>query len=709
MSGLAPLVLTALVGATVLVVVYLALLRHDRSPHLRYWTLAWVLSWIRYAAAYAALSSPSVALDLTLLLASLASAACLFMGAYAFSARALPSVWKWVFAAGAGWVVVSKFASFGFLALTLPVFTLLGVSMLVAARALWLAPLSSPRTATRLVAVTLAAWGLHRLDYPFLRPIEWLAPFGFGLAAAMELMVAVGSALAHAEHVRNRLRVSEERYRMLVDNSPQGIFCTTTDGRFLNANPALVRMLGFQSETEVLAIDIAKELYVEPAARDRARGILADRDELDGFETEWRRKDGTRLRVALYARKVRSEAGEVTMYQGVAVDVTERHRLDQRLRQGERLEALGRLAGGVAHDFNNLLTVIRGAAELTLHVEDTAQREQCIAEVLDATDRAAQLTGQLLAVSRQKPVEPRSVDMAKHVEKATRLLRRMVGEDIEVKTECDGAECNVHIDPAQLDQILLNLAANARDAQPGGGSFSIRIDRLALDETEAEHKSVAPGDYVRLCASDDGPGMDAATRQHAFEPFFTTRGDSGGTGLGLATVYAAVLQAGGTVQLLPNAGAGAKFEILFPRDTREQRAPGPDSSAGVRSSGLTVLVVEDEPTVRHMVARILRASEHQVLVASDAQEALRILDDATVDVLLTDVVMRGKSGGELAAEVRARLPETNIVFMSGYPKSALGKDGSIPEGCRFLAKPFTSEQLLAIVQRRSKPKARVAS
>jgi PAS domain S-box-containing protein len=501
----------------------------------------------------------------------------------------------------------------------------------------------------------MAVWGLHRLNYPFLRPVEWFAPIGFGIAAALELTVAVGSTLAHAEHVRNKLRASEARYRTLVDNAPQGIFCTSKD-RFLNANPALVRMLGYANEAELLNINIVTDLYVEPDARMKIQALHADSDVMDGFETEWARKDGSPLRVALYGRKMRDDAGKVTMYQGVVVDVTDRYQLDQRLRQGERLEALGRLAGGVAHDFNNLLTVMRGAAELTLRTQSEEQRVQCIHDVLDAADRAAQLTGQLLAVSRQKPVVPRSVDLAKHVDATAKLLRRLLGEDIDVRIESTDSECPVYIDPAQLDQILINLAANARDAQPNGGSFTIAVSRLELTSADAEARGTQAGSYVRVCVSDDGPGMDADTRQHAFEPFFTTRGETGGTGLGLATVYAAVLQAGGSVQLQSSEGAGAQFEVLFPLDTREHTTSAPESSETASRTRQTVLVVEDEPTVRQMVARILRAGQHQVLVAADASEALSILEHNAADVLLTDVVMRGKSGSDLADQARRLYP-----------------------------------------------------
>jgi PAS domain S-box-containing protein len=394
----------------------------------------------------------------------------------------------------------------------------------------------------------------------------------------------------------------------------------------------------------------------------------------------------------------RNARGEVDGVFGVAIDVSERHQLEQQLRQSQKMEAIGRLAGGVAHDFNNLLAAILGHTELMLHRAEAGHPlRHSLEEVQQAGTRGAMLTRQLLAFSRKGVITPQVLDMNAVVGEMDTLLRRLIGEDIELVTSFADSAARVRMDRGQLEQVIMNLAVNARDALPGGGQLTIEVARTSLDQNySSRHAGVAPGAYAMVSVSDNGCGMDAETMAHVFEPFFTTKAVGKGTGLGLSTVYAIVQQAGGHVWLYSEPGLGTTFKVYLPEvadagESDESLLGAPSSLEGIE----TILLVEDDDSVRALVNDALSVHGYQVLQARNGAEALwRMQNEGLeVDLLITDVVMPQMGGGELAQKLRSVRPGLKFLFMSGYPDDAVVRQGVLEEGAPFIQKPFMLEAL----------------
>jgi two-component system cell cycle sensor histidine kinase/response regulator CckA len=383
---------------------------------------------------------------------------------------------------------------------------------------------------------------------------------------------------------------------------------------------------------------------------------------------------------------------------GVAMHVTARKELEDQFRQMQKMEALGQLAGGVAHDFNNLLTVIAGYGQ-ALHDEWPGQEQgrRDMAEILRAAERAKVLTHRLLAFSRKQVVRPTQVDLNATIRDLSRMLARVIGENIELDLQL-GVVPPVIADAGQIEQVVMNLALNARDAMPLGGRLTISTARAAMDASAARARGLDPGEYAALVVSDNGSGMTADVRQRIFEPFFTTKEVGKGTGLGLSTVYGIVKQSSGHIDVASEPGKGTTFRVHFPRGVGNlaKAAPEPPSPThGVE----TVLLVEDEPMVLDLGSRVLRGHGYRVLVASNATEALHVAREhaGTIDLLLTDVVMPGMPGPELAATLEKVTPGLRVLYVSGYADDSVARLGT-EEGINFLAKPFTGDALAARVR-----------
>jgi signal transduction histidine kinase/CheY-like chemotaxis protein len=380
----------------------------------------------------------------------------------------------------------------------------------------------------------------------------------------------------------------------------------------------------------------------------------------------------------------------------------QREALEARLRQSQKLESVGRLAGGIAHDFNNLLTVINGYANLLIN--DLAGNQhalESVKEVRNAGEKAAQLTRQLLAFSRKQILQPVVLDMNTLVADLGAMLRRLIGEDIELITNLATAPSRVMVDSGQLTQVLMNLTVNARDAMPKGGKLTVEIQNVELDAKAVEfHADALPGPYVLLAVSDTGTGMDEETRAHLFEPFFTTKDVGKGTGLGLATIFGIVKQSGGHIWVDTEPGRGTTFKIHLPR-VSEEEIPGKPAGNGKATRGNeTVLVVEDQKDVRQLVARSLNAYGYRVLVTANAEEAIACAQahDGRIHLLLTDVVMPGMDGKELAARLAKLQPDIRVLYMSGYPESAIAHKGILDPGIEYIQKPFTPDALAARIR-----------
>ena len=509
------------------------------------------------------------------------------------------------------------------------------------------------------------------------------------------LIPVIRRELRDAEERRAR-RESEASYRTLVQKAPLGIYRSTPAGRFLSANTALVRILGYDSPDDLLALDMATDVYAD--AEERRRLIEQDTytDQVyDELEATWKKKDGTRIRVQLSVRAHRSPESQVEYYEAFVRDITAQRQLEAQLAQSQKMEAIGRLAGGVAHDFNNLLTVILSYSELVLEdLPGDSQQRDDIDQIRKAANGAGELTRQLLAFSRQQVLEPKVIDVNAAITSIERLLGRVLREDIKLQCTLATDVGTVRVDPGQLGQVIMNLAVNARDAMPKGGLLTIETGNVDLDEDYLRaHAMAKPGQYVMVAVTDTGMGMDAATQARIFEPFFTTKEIGKGTGLGLATVQGIVQQSGGFIWVYSEPGHGTCFKVYLPRVDEPVSTLGSESDATRGTE--TIMVVEDMAAVRAVTREMLERYGYTVVEAADGQAAQRIADgfEGRIHLVLTDVVMPHVGGRDLAEVLGKVRPETKVLFMSGYTDDAVVRHGILQDGIPYLQKPFTPKSL----------------
>jgi PAS domain S-box-containing protein len=489
------------------------------------------------------------------------------------------------------------------------------------------------------------------------------------------------------------LRRSESNFRSLVMNAPYGICRCDALGILQDANPAMVAMFGYESAAALRGRHLGS-LYADAQQWFQTADYFHARKEFNNLTTECVRKDGAPIVARISGRSIpNGKTGD--SFEIFMEDVTETRTLELQLRQAQKMEAIGRLAGGIAHDFNNLLMVISGYAEFLLERLGPDPRLRGPAqEISNATQRATSLTRQLLAFSRKQMLAPKVLDLNEVVAENLKMLTRMIGEDIDLVMVPGAVLGAVRADPGQIDQVIMNLAVNGRDAMPHGGKLTIETANVTLDETFARtHTPLAPGDYVMLAISDTGVGMDSETQSRIFEPFFTTKGAKG-TGLGLSTVYGIVKQSGGFIFVDSQPQRGTAFRAYFPRvDGREEAAAAQDSPGLPRAEHgqETILLVEDETNLRHLARQYLEIQGYKILEAEDGAAALQIVDgyQGTIDLLLTDVVMPGMNGRELATHISKLLPEVRVLYMSGYTENAIGHDGTLDPGINLLQKPFS--------------------
>src|SRR5580698_9150347 len=492
---------------------------------------------------------------------------------------------------------------------------------------------------------------------------------------------------------QENLRRSESNFRSLVMNAPYGICRCDALGILQDANPALVAMFGYDNATELRGRHLGS-LYADAQQWFQTADYFHARKEFNNLTTECVRKDGAAIVARISGRSIPNgkEGGTFEIFME---DVTETRTLELQLRQAQKMEAIGRLAGGIAHDFNNLLMVISGYSEFLLERVGPDPRLRGPAqEISNATQRATSLTRQLLAFSRKQMMAPKVLDLNEVVAENLKMLTRMIGEDIDLVMVPGPGLGAVRADPGQIDQVIMNLAVNGRDAMPQGGKLTIETANVALDESFARtHTPLAPGDYVMLAISDTGVGMDSETQTRIFEPFFTTKGAKG-TGLGLSTVYGIVKQSGGFIFVDSQPQRGTSFRAYFPRvDGREEAAVAQDA-LGLPRAGHgqeTILLVEDETNLRRLARQYLETQGYKILEAEDGAAALQIVDGhrGTIDLLLTDVIMPGMNGRELATQIADLLPGMRVLYMSGYTENAIGHDGMLDAGINLLQKPFS--------------------
>jgi two-component system, cell cycle sensor histidine kinase and response regulator CckA len=501
-----------------------------------------------------------------------------------------------------------------------------------------------------------------------------------------------------------KLIASEAWKGAILDASPDAIITVDSENKVLEFNAAAQKVLGWGSSQS--ACGRQPELILASSPDSSGKGALRDFVlDISSLETGRRieviaqRTDGSQFPAEITVSPIQLTAR--TAYAVWLRDITDQRRLKNQLWRSQKMEAVGRLAGGVAHDFNNLLTVISGYSDLVLaSLAVSDPRRKNVEEILKAGERAASLTRQLLAFSRRQVLAPQPLDLNAVVLNLDKMLRRLIGEDIEVLNVLAPDLWTVKADPGQIEQVLVNLAVNARDAMPEGGKLTIETGNAKIDgQTARQHEPPMPaGDYVMLGVSDDGCGMDQETQNLIFEPFFTTKEEGKGTGLGLATVYGIVKQSGGFIWVYSEPGRGASFKIYLPR-TDNEKEPGSsaESKEMARVSGTeTLLVVEDECAVRDLVCGVLESAGYAVLLASRGEEAIQIAKahQTPIDLLLTDVVMPQMGGRELAKAIEIMDPKIKVVYMSGYAEKAIVHQGILEPGAVLIQKPFTPDALL---------------
>jgi len=499
---------------------------------------------------------------------------------------------------------------------------------------------------------------------------------------------------------------SLERYQSIVYNAVEGIFQSTPDGRYLLVNPALAHLYGYESPEELIESvqDISRSVYVDPSVRQEFKRLMESKGEVRGLEYQVRRKDGSTLWISEHARAVHDDQGRVIYYEGFVEDITRRKRVEEQLRQSQKMEAAGHLAGGVAHDFNNILTAVFGYVELVQQrvTEDLSRR--WIGEIDKNLRRAAALCRQLLVFSRKQVLQPKILNLNAVVQDMTKMLQRLIGEDINLVTALAEKAPYIKADPGQLEQVVLNLAVNARDAMRSGGTLTIETSHVHVDERSvARCPELAAGDYILLAVTDTGCGMTAAVKARLFEPFFTTKPVGKGTGLGLATCYGIVKQSGGHISVYTEEGRGTTFKIHLPAVPEEvEIVATPRIESAPARGNETILLAEDETSIRELVAATLRELGYSVIEASDGSQAMELAKRhgcKQIDLLLTDVVMPEMGGKELAYWLRSVSPQTRVIFTSGYTDRTVIRSEALNPGTRFLQKPFPLSALAAEVRK----------
>jgi PAS domain S-box-containing protein len=495
----------------------------------------------------------------------------------------------------------------------------------------------------------------------------------------------------------------QNRLALVVDSSLDAIIGKNLDGVITSWNNGAERIYGYKAE-EVIGRSIT--LLAPPDRKGEIPKILEDIRAghlVEHFETIRVTKDGRYLHVSVSVSPIRDASGDIVGASTIARDVTAQKKAEEQLRQGQKMEAVGRLAGGVAHDFNNILGIITSCTELLRpHIGTDPMSLELAGYIRDACKRGSSLTRQLLAFSRrQQPVQAKVFELNERLQDVSKLLRPLMGDDVSVTFLQRSQSAFVEADPGQLDQIVLNLAVNSRDAMQKGGKFVIETDTADFDEAFAQqHPPMQPGRYVMLAVSDNGSGMDEATRSRIFEPFFTTKEVGKGTGLGLATVYGIVHQCGGQIWVYSELGHGTTFKVFLPSaDEKAGMArDAEDEAAFQRGEGNTILLVEDDPIMRRLTRQMLEAQGYSIIEAQDGSAALELTasHQGTIELVLTDVVMPGLSGPELVLRMMKSHPETRFLYMSGYT-GELVTDHGLAKGVALLEKPFTRAALLTTI------------
>jgi len=506
------------------------------------------------------------------------------------------------------------------------------------------------------------------------------------------LVREVAADIAHALY---RMEV-EKKYRRILENLRDVYYEAGIDGTILEISPSVESLLRYKRE-ELIGKSL-HDIYTDPAEGKRLVKEILEKGKLHELEISLTGKEGSKRNCSITAVLVKDKQGNPVRFVGTVRDISKRKKLESRLNQAQKMETIGLLSGGVAHDFNNLLTTIMGNADLALmSLDKDASHYGRIEEIRKASDRAADLTRQLLAFSRKELSEPRIINLNEVIKNWEKTLRRLIGEDIELVTAYTPEPWAVKMCPAQVDQMILNLSTNARDAMPKGGKLTIETANVELDRACFRNHGIEnePGPYVMLAVTDTGVGMDEEVKERIFEPFFTTKEMGKGTGLGLSTVYGIVKRNQGHIWVYSEEGKGTTFKVYLPRADAEREEKEEELVGPSLSGAETILLVEDDGSIREMIEKVLKGYGYSVITAKNGREAIMTAEnpDASIDLVVTDVVMPGMSGPDLAGRLESMLPGIKALYMCGYPDGAIVRHGVLEDNVNFIRKPFTGKDL----------------
>jgi two-component system cell cycle sensor histidine kinase/response regulator CckA len=499
------------------------------------------------------------------------------------------------------------------------------------------------------------------------------------------------------KRVEDALRLSESNFRAMIEGT-YGVYRATPDGKLLMVNDALVKILGYDSEQELLTKNLATDIFMEGEYTPLSFDQPGRQKQFARLQANWRKKDGKTIVSEFSGRPVQDEHGQILYFEVIAEDVSHVRGVEQRLRHVQKMEAIGRLAGGIAHDFNNVLGVIVAYSDMLAgKVADDVELSSLVTSICKAVERGGSLTRQLLAFSRQQVMQPQVICLADHIDQTKEMLARVIGEDIQLSIVREGTDLRVKVDPTQLEQVVMNLVVNARDAMPNGGRLSIETSEFEVDEEYCgRNPDARPGRFAMIAVSDAGCGMSAEVLSRLFEPFFTTKEHGKGTGLGLATIYGIVKQSGGHITAYSEVGRGTTFKVYLPlTDEAVDNVEIPSPERIAPRGDETILLVEDEESLRSVTMQFLANKGYRVLVAEDFEKAVKISEkfSENIDLLMTDVILPGASGPKLADHLSGIRPQMKILFVSGYTADALVHGDMHRTDFAFLSKPFSLNTL----------------
>ncbi len=521
-------------------------------------------------------------------------------------------------------------------------------------------------------------------------------------AEGRAVVLIVCEDVTEQKQAEEALKSSEKKFRELFEESKDVVFFSTPEGKYIDINHAGVELYGYSSKEEVLKLDISRDIYLNPEEREKFQSDLEQHGFVKDYEAQFKRKDGEKLTVLVTANAVRDGGGSITAYRGIIRDVTNQRRLEGQLLQAQKMEAIGQLSGGIAHDFNNILTAIIGYATLLkMKIREDALMRSYVDQVLTASSRAKNITQNLLAFSRKQAIHPVPVQVNEIITNIEAMFTQLIREDIKLKTILADENMTIKADSGQIEQVLINLVTNARDAMPQGGTLTIETKPVEISDESGKRRVLAKqGKYASISVTDTGTGMDEKTKEKIFEPFFTTKETGKGTGLGLSIVYGIIKQHNGEITVYSEPGMGTTFRIYFPMIEATVEKNRPQELPEARGGNETLLLAEDDAGVRNLNKTILSEAGYTVLEAADGEDAVRIFieNKDVIQLVLLDVIMPKKSGKEVFSRISSEKTNTGVLFMSGYSEHEIFEQGVLQKGQDFITKPATPQELLKKVR-----------